>query len=99
MIITLPAICYHFQIILDRLSNYIIFFLSNTYLIIKIYISTERLGLQVLGDVNFHSGFVVRIGSADIHETISGFPSASTTSDNVEKKFKYIFEIKFKKFL
>lgn len=53
----------------------------------------------MLGDVNFHSGFVVRIGSADIHETISGFPSASTTSDNVEKKFKYIFEIKFKKFL
>lgn len=59
---------------------------KNIFLINKIYLRTERLGLQVLGDVYFHSGFVVRIGSADIHETVSGFPSESTSSDNVKKK-------------
>lgn len=47
----------------------------------------------MLGDVNFHSGFVVRIGSADIHETITGFPSASTSFDNVNNYLKVFFLI------
>lgn len=45
----------------------------------------------MLGDVNFHSGFVVRIGSADIHETVSGFPSSSTSFDNVNKNLIFFF--------
>lgn len=37
----------------------------------------------MFGEVDFHSGFVVRIGSADIHETITGFPSSHITADIV----------------